>query len=126
MVFPGYGVNKKTMPQLHETMMGQKLISTNIPGIHHELKRIADLLETLVIMQGHSQKAKDNRGITLLKPGSYVVTIYGDVWNLDRDRWNSNIWRGVLETAVTTKKVGASVKAATKRDALLMIEEKYK
>ena len=126
MVRPGYGVNKKIMTQLHETLMGQKLISTNIPGIHHELKRIADLLETMVLMQGHTQKAKDNRGIKLLKPGSYVITIYGDVWSLDRDRWNSNIWRGVLETAVTTKKVGATVKAATKRDALLMIEEKYK
>lgn len=114
------------MPQLHETLMGQKLISTNIPGIHHELKRIADMLEIFITIQGHSLKAKDNRGITLVKPGSYVVTMYGDLWELDRDRFNSNIWRATLNTAVTTRKVGTQVKAATKRDALLLIEEKYK
>lgn len=113
------------MAELHETLMGQKLISTNIPGIHHELKRIADLLESYVVMQTKKLRPSDNRSIVLVKPGMYRVTLCGDLWTLEQDRFNSKIWRGVLETAVSTKKVGTSVKAQTKRDALIMMEEKY-
>ncbi len=113
------------MAELHETLMGQKMISTNIPGIHHELKRIADLLETYVVMQTKKLRPSDNRSIVLVKPGIYRVTLCGDLWTLEQDRFNSKIWRGVLETSVGSKKVGTSVKAQTKRDALIMMEEKY-
>ena len=33
------------MPQLHETLMGRKLIEGTLPDIAHQLKRIADALE---------------------------------------------------------------------------------
>ena len=32
--------------QLHDTMMGKKLIEGTIPDIAHQLKRIADILES--------------------------------------------------------------------------------
>ena len=33
-------------PQLHDTMIGKKLIEGTIPEIAHQLKRIADALES--------------------------------------------------------------------------------
>ena len=33
------------MPELHETLMGRKLIEGTLPDIAHQLKRIADALE---------------------------------------------------------------------------------
>lgn len=33
------------MPELHETLMGRKLIEGTLPDIAHQLKRIADVLE---------------------------------------------------------------------------------
>ena len=33
-------------PQLHETFMGKKLIEGTLPDIAHQLKRIADALES--------------------------------------------------------------------------------
>jgi len=33
-------------PQLHDTMIGKKLIEGTIPDIAHQLKRIADILES--------------------------------------------------------------------------------
>lgn len=34
------------MPELHETIMGKKLIEVTLPNIAEQLKRIADLLES--------------------------------------------------------------------------------
>ena len=34
------------MPELHETLMGRKLIEGTLPEIAHQLKRIADILES--------------------------------------------------------------------------------
>jgi hypothetical protein len=34
------------MPELHDTLMGRKLIEGTLPEIAHQLKRIADALET--------------------------------------------------------------------------------
>lgn len=33
------------MPQLHETLMGERLIKSVLPDIAHQLKRIADILD---------------------------------------------------------------------------------
>jgi len=33
------------MPELHETLMGRKLIEGTLPNIAHQLQRIADALE---------------------------------------------------------------------------------
>ena len=33
------------MPELHQTVMGKRLIEYTLPEIAHQLKRIADLLE---------------------------------------------------------------------------------
>jgi hypothetical protein len=33
------------MPELHETLMGRKLIESTLPDIAYQLKRIADALE---------------------------------------------------------------------------------
>ena len=34
------------MPELHETLMGRKLIEGTLPEIAHQLKRIADSLDS--------------------------------------------------------------------------------
>jgi hypothetical protein len=34
------------MPELHETLMGRKLIEGTLPDIAHQLERIADALES--------------------------------------------------------------------------------
>jgi len=34
------------MPELHDTLMGRKLIEGTLPDIAHQLKRIADALES--------------------------------------------------------------------------------
>ena len=58
------------MPELHETLLGKKLIQHDIPEIAKQLERIADLLDKIL-----SEKEKKISNIEYLK--SVRVTDFG-------------------------------------------------
>jgi hypothetical protein len=63
--------------QLHDTMMGKKLIEGTLPDIAHQLKRIADILESKQQDQVTSAfKAYVNSGAT----DSEIVKQLREIW----------------------------------------------
>jgi len=65
------------MSELHETLMGRKLIEGTLPDIAHQLKRIADILESKQQDQVTSAfKAYVNSGAT----DSEIVKQLREIW----------------------------------------------
>lgn len=55
------------MPQLHETIMGQRLIEGTLPDIAHNLKRIADNMDVLKEQQKVDYEAKWKEAIHFIE-----------------------------------------------------------
>ena len=66
------------MPELHETLMGRKLIEGTLPEIAHQLKRIADVLES---------KQKDQ--VT----SAFKAYVYSDATDSDIVKQLREIWQ---------------------------------
>lgn len=84
------------MQELHQTLMGKKLIEHDIPEIHRQLKRIADALEVLVDKQ-EAKKQKVQRalyGVKMIKhkPGEYTAHYQGHEWRIHRDGIGNIYW----------------------------------
>lgn len=84
------------MQELHQTLMGRKLIEHDIPEIHVQLKRIADALETLVDRH-EVKKQKVQRalyGVKMIKhkQGEYTAHYQGDEWRIYRDGVGHIYW----------------------------------
>lgn len=84
------------MQELHNTVMGRRLIEHDIPEIHKQLKRIADALEGLVKKEAEKKEKvlKVMHGLKSIKkkPGEYEIHFKGDRWRVHRDGVGNIYW----------------------------------
>lgn len=114
------------MADLHQSIMGQKLIQHDIPEIHRQLKRIADTLDILVKRE-YEKKAKIINvlhGIKMVKvsPGDYTVEYRGDKWRVHRENIGYMYWWYGEKVGDNSAR---AFKADTKNDVLEKIKISY-
>lgn len=114
------------MQELHNSVMGRKLIEHDIPEIHKQLKRIADSLELLT--KREIAKREKKRHVTYgamiekVSPGEYVVTYNEDKWRVYRESVGSSYWW--YADNVTNPK-GKAFRADTKNDVISKLKASY-
>lgn len=114
------------MQELHQTLMGRKLIEHDIPEIHEQLKRIADSLDILVKRE-YEKKAKvltvlHGLKIKKLQPGEYIISYMGDQWRVYRESISYMYWW----YGEKLEDVGAKAfRADSKNDVLEKIKVSY-
>ena len=106
--------------------MGRRLIEHDIPEIHKQLKRIADLLEKN--LKQEEEKAikvkKQQHGIKVIKnkAGDYTAFYKGDEWHVYRESVGYMYWWYAEPKNNVT---GKAFKADSKNDLLEKIKAVY-
>ena len=113
------------MQELHQTLMGRRLIEHDIPEIHVQLKRIADALEVLTKKpsryENHSSVYHKLK-IEKIKPGEYKVHYKSHVWRVYRESIGTAYWWYAECTAEDHNK---AFRVDSKSDALEKLKASY-
>lgn len=118
--------NLTDMAELHETMMGHKLIEYDIPEIHKQLKRIADLMERSLKQEAEKTERRNKQlhGIRIIKhkPGEYTAHYKGDDWRVYRDGVGNIYW---WYAEPKNNPTGKAFRADSKNDAIEKLKASY-
>lgn len=115
------------MQELHQTLMGHKLIEHDVPEIHQQLKRIADALESLVSKEDNQRKLKAQNalyGVKIIKqkPGEYTAHYNGDEWRIYRIGIKHVYWWYAEPKHDPSAK---AFRGDTKNDVITMMKNSY-
>ncbi len=114
------------MQELHNSVMGRRLIEHHIPEIHVQLKRIADALEVLskreLVKIQKKEKASSGLNLIKVKPGQYQATFNDDNWHIYRDGVSYKYWWFAENLSKPHEK---AFRADTKNDVLNLLKASY-